>query len=440
MKKLTIIFSLIVSSNLSYTQELIESYKDSLDTFFKALSANEKFMGQVEVYHNGKVKYQNHVGFSNLEASLRTGRTAKYRIGSISKTLTATLVLKAVEEGKIDLSQNIESFFPDIKNAEIITIEQLLNHHSGVANFTGNESFKKWYTSPRTASEMIAIISSAENDFQPGEKAVYSNSNYVLLSYILERTYQKNYADILNKKIIEPLTLKHTQYGDKSIPEKARTYSYSYEVEWKREPMTDESIPMGAGGIVMSAQDLSIYLNALFNGKIISKQLLNTMLIQKEGFGMGIFKTNILGKEAYTHDGKIDGFNSVFYYFPEERLTYVLLSNGKNYQLTKINSLVLKAVFNKAFEVPKINPFKLRALDLENYLGVYKSHDSPLIITISRNGNSLLAQPKGQRVFTMDAMAKDAFSHDESGVTLEFNTSEKSMTMKQGEQIIHFFQ
>ena len=296
----------------------------------------------------------------------------------------------------------------------------------------------EWHTFPKTDSEMISVISAGGSDFEPDQKAEYSNSNYVLLSYILEKIYNKKYAAILQEKIIKPLELKHTQFGDKLLPENKKTYSYTYEVCWKKESMTDESISMGAGGIITSANDLSVFINGLFNEKIVSKKSLNTMLQQIDGYGMGIFKTNIAGKEAYTHDGIIDGFNSVFYYFPEENLTYVLLSNGKNYDLANINELVLKVVFNQPFDIPQIKPYKVTSQDLIPYLGVYTNPDNPLIITITKKENRLLAQPKGQKIYTMDAIDKDVFSHDESGVTLEFSTSKNSMVMRQGKQILHF--
>lgn len=172
----------------------------------------------------------------------------------------------------------------------------------------------------------------------------------MLLSYLLEKIYHKKYADILQTKIIKPLKLKHAQFGDKSVPEHKKTYSYTYEKQWVKVPMTDESIPMGAGGIVISANDLSIFINKLFEGQIISSASLDIILTQKDGFGMGIFKTAVAGNETYTHIGRIDEFNSFFYYFPEQKLTYILLSNVADYDLARINNIVLKTVFNTALE------------------------------------------------------------------------------------------
>ncbi|XOV93294.1 MAG: serine hydrolase domain-containing protein [Bacteroidota bacterium] len=438
MKMFLAFFLKLVFVDLCLSQILDGPKTNTLDQFFKSLNESELLMGQVEVYQDGQIVYTNVLGYSNIDLGVKAERNSKFRIGSISKTITATMVLKAVEEGKIGLDQTIEVFFPTIKNAKKITISHLLTHHSGIHNFTGDRSYLEWNTFPKTEAEMVSIISSGGSDFEPGEKAEYSNSNYVLLSYILEKVYNKHYAKILRKKIIKPLGLRNTQFGDSKLSEAEKTYSYKYEVQWNPIAPTDESIPMGAGGIVMSAQDLSIFIDGLFKGKIISKELQGKMLQQIDGYGMGVFKTEISGKVAYTHDGVIDGFNSVYYYFPDEGLTYLLLSNGKNYNLADIHNIILKMIFDQPYEIPLINPYKVDAHDLEQYLGVYTSQESPLVITISQKEDTLLAQPEGQKIYTMDAMEKDFFKHHESGVTLEFDPSTKTMVMRQGSNTLHF--
>ena len=195
---------------------------------------------------------------------------------------------------------------------------------------------------------------------------------------------------------------------------------------------------MGAGAIVMPASDLALFIEALVNGEIISKESLDKMLEQTDGYGMGIFKTSFSGMEGFTHDGKIDGFNSSYYYFPKEQVTYVMLSNAENYNLAEINKVMLSYAFNEPCELPALHQYKVSHDDLTPYLGVYTSQNSPLVITISRNGNKLLAQPKGQKIYTMDATAKDIFKHDKSGVTLKFDVSDNSMLMKQGNMELQF--
>lgn len=168
MKFLIFLSSLLVLVNSSNAQALSSRNRDSLDLFFKSLEENGKFMGQVEISQFGKINYYRSIGFSNVAANLQAGQNTKYRVGSISKIFTATLLLKAVEEGRIRLDQTIATFFPTIQNAEIITIEQLLTHHSGIHDFTYKADYLEWQTLPKTDSEMISIISAGGSDFEPG--------------------------------------------------------------------------------------------------------------------------------------------------------------------------------------------------------------------------------------------------------------------------------
>src|SRR5690554_5933894 len=128
MKRYILAFLLIgFLSPVSVAQSIDRA---KLDNYFNALEENNKFMGSVAVSQNGDIIYTNSVGYADFENKVKANEETKYRIGSISKTFTAVLVLKAVEENKLELDQTIEKFFPTIKNAKKITIENLLRHRS----------------------------------------------------------------------------------------------------------------------------------------------------------------------------------------------------------------------------------------------------------------------------------------------------------------------
>lgn len=418
-----------------HSQQIDEA---QLNTFLGALAQQDKFMGVIEVSRNGQKWYGAQQGSANLEATIPATENTMYRVGSISKTLTAVLVLKAVEEGKISLSQTLDAYFPSVPNAERITVAHMLNHHSGIHNFTNDPGFMEWHTRPKSELEMVEVIAAGGSDFEPGAQAAYSNSNYVLLSYLLQRVCQQPYATILQEKITDPLQLEHTQFGDAALSGNQKTRSYTYEIGWRPMADTHYTIPMGAGGILMSAPDLLRFVEALFQGKLLSKASLETMLTQTDGYGMGIFEVELFQKKAYTHDGKIDGFNAVYYYFPEDRTAYALLSNAENYDLGQVNQAVLAHTLDQPFQVPDLPIHAVTQQDLAPYLGVYGSTESSLVITVTSKGNHLLAQPEGQKVYTMDAVAKDRFKHYKSGVTLKFDPAQDSMVMKQGAQNIRF--
>ena len=405
---------------------------DSLAVFMEGLSSNEKFMGQVEVMKDGKTIHFYGTGYTDVNAQTKTTANSKYMIGSVSKTITASMVLKAVEEEKLKLEGKLSEFFPEIKHADQITIEQLLNHHSGIHNLTQSPDYAAFAQGKKSREELIDFIVKGGSDFLPGEKAAYSNSNYILLSYILEKVYNLGFDQIFQKKIVDPLGLKFSQFGMLKSATIQPTLSYKYEAEWVPMPTTDSSIPMGAGGIVMNAHDLATYITALFDGKIISTPSLEKMTTQKDGYGLGIFKTAISGKTGYTHTGLIDGFNAAFYYLPEERLTYILLSNAENYNLDKINKMFLNISLGLPTQIPSINPYKVEPQDMASYTGIYTSEINPLIITVSEKNNKLLAQPKGQQVYSMDATELHTFTHEKTGVTLLFDPKAKTMLLKQG--------
>ncbi len=123
----------------------------NLDEYFNTLEANNKFMGSIAILKHGNIMYSKQVGYSDLDSEQKPDRNTKYRIGSISKVFTATLVFKAMEDGKIILSETIDTYFPEIENAGKITISNLLNHRSGIHSFTDHKKeFLSYHIHPKT--------------------------------------------------------------------------------------------------------------------------------------------------------------------------------------------------------------------------------------------------------------------------------------------------
>ena len=406
--------------------------KSKLDNYFNALEANNKFMGSVAVSKDGAIIYSKSVGFSDIENKVKADENSKYGIGSISKTFTSVLVLKAVEDKKIDLNQTIEKYFPTIKNAAKITIKQLLSHRSGIHNFTNDKDYLTWNTHPKTEKEMLEIITKAGSDFEPDSRAEYSNSNFVLLSYILEKTLNKSYADLLQEYIIQPTGLANTYFGGKLGPNKKECKSYSFLRTWKVEPKTDMSISLGAGGIISTPSDLVKFSDALFGGKLLKSESLEIMKSIEDHYGMGLFQIPFYDKIGYGHTGGIDAFSSVFSFFSDGNISYALTSNGANFNNNNISIAVLSAVYNKAYDIPEFSSFKITSEGLDKYLGVYSSKEIPLQITLTKDNKSLIAQATGQSAFPLEATEIDKFKYDLAGVVLEFSPTEKTMILKQG--------
>ncbi len=429
MKNLIITTSFVLLSAFCVAQNL--NIK-KLDSLFQILEQNDKFMGSLAVSKNGNIIYKNTIGFRNLEDSIKSNQNTKYRIGSISKVFTAVLVFRAIEENKLKLDQSLKDFYPRITNSEKITIKNLLNHSSGIHDFTRNEDYLKWNQIKQPKDSMVQRIANFTSDFTPNSESEYSNSNFVLLTYILEDVYKKSFRKILKEKITDPLKLENTFYGGNIDSKNNEAYSFSYLGKWNKESETDMSIPQGAGAIVSTPENLNIFIMALFNENIISKSSLDQMKNIENGYGLGLFRFPFNDKSSYGHTGGIDGFKSVTSFFPEDKLAISLTSNGINYKNNNILLAVLGSFYGQGFDLPEFNKVELTEKDLEKYLGTYSSEQIPPKIIISKEGSTLLAQATGQSAFPLEPTSIDIFAFEQAGVKIEFKTRTEEMIMKQG--------
>lgn len=314
----------------------------------------------------------------------------------------------------------------------------MLSHRSGIHNFTDDKDYLTWNTQPKTEKEMIEIIAKGGSDFNPDSKAQYSNSNFVLLTYILEKTFTKSYSDLLQEFIVKPIGLKNTYVFDKINPSNNECKSYSFSGSWKTETETDFTVPLGAGAITSTPSDLTKFADALFSGKLLTNESLEIMKTIKDGYGSGLFQIPFYKSVGYGHTGGIDGFSSIYSYFSDDKISYALISNGTNINNNDISIAVLSAIYDKPYENPVFTTFTLTSEDLDKYLGVYASKQIPLKITISKDGNTLIAQGTGQPAFPIEATEKDKFKFDQAGAKFEFNLTAKTMILFQGGGQINF--
>ena len=429
IKNLLTIILFFTFGLFGFTQSL---NKEKLDNYFNTLLLNNKFMGSVAVSKNGELIYTKSIGYADIENNIRASEKTKYRIGSISKSFTAVLILKAIENQQLTIDETIDKWFPSITNSNKITVKQLLTHRSGIHNFTNNPDYLLWNTQSKTEKEMIEIIKKSGIDFEPNNKAEYSNSNFVLLTFILEKTYNDSYANLVQENIVKPIGLTNTYVFDNINPNNNESKSYSYLGSWKEESETNFTIPLGAGAITSTPTDLIKFADALFWGQLLKPQSLDIMKTIKEGYGSGLFQIPFYDAIGYGHTGGIDGFRSVYAHFPKDTVSYALTSNGTNINNNDISIAVLSAVFDKPYQIPVYTNYTLTSEDLDTYLGVYVSKQMPIKITVTKNKNTLIIQATGQQAFVVEAIEKDKFTLNQVGATFKFNPAKETMILFQG--------
>ncbi|UEG53793.1 beta-lactamase family protein [Mucilaginibacter daejeonensis] len=427
-------FIVLAAASLQTANSFGQTFnKAKADSLFDAVAKNDRAMMSVTVTRNGQVLYSRAIGYAwygdqKIPATTKT----KYRIGSISKVFTAAMIFQLIQEGKLKLTTPLSDLYPQIPNAAKITIAHMLDHSSGIHSFTSDADYKTWLNKPATPAQLIAKMTGA-SEFEPGSKHEYSNSNFVLLGYIIEKLDKRPYAKSLEARITKKLNLKDTYYGGKIRASANEAYSYTWaDNTWKPSTETDMSIPGGAGALVSTPTDLTTFMNALFNGKVVSAENLKLMRTIKDGYGMNLFSFKFDDHTAYGHTGGIDGFQSQATYFPEDGIALAEVSNGVNGNINNIMIGLLSIVFNKPYQIPTFKTLTLKTEELDKYLGNYSSTQIPLKIAVTKDGSTLKAQATGQAAFALEAMGDHQFKFEPAGIVMVFDPATSQMTLKQG--------
>ncbi len=409
--------------------------KAKMDSLFSQIESNQKGMGSVSIFRDGVEVYQNSIGFGDVENGILAHSTTTYRIGSISKSFTATMIMQLIEENKLTLDTKLVNFFPGVAHSKEISMEHLLRHESGIFNFTNAPEYQEWMEKPKTKAELLQIIIEGGTVFKPGKRMEYSNSNYVLLSMIIEEIEKNSFPEVLTDRIVEALKLSRTYYGGKIHTKKNEARSYTRGEAWVPATETDMSVPLGAGAIVSTPTDLNQFYTALFSGELVSESSLDAMCNLNNNVGMGLFQIPFYEQRVLGHNGGIDGFQSSSGYFREEGVCFSYTTNGVVMPMNDILIGILSIYFGKDYSLPEFEPsLILKSEELDKYLGVYGASGFPVKITITKEGNVLVGQASGQSSFPLEAYEKDKFRFEQAGLTMEFLPVDQHMIFRQGGQ------
>src|SRR5262245_13310534 len=416
--------------------------KAKLDQFFDRLAEKNKAMGSLTIAKDGAVLYTRAIGYSQINGTEKKPLTAanRFRIASITKMFTASMILQLVEEGKLKLSDALDKFFPQVPNAKKITIVQILWHRSGIPNVRREQNSQgNVNTTPITKDEMLALIVKGAPDFEPDTKRLYSNSGYFILGLIIEKLTGKSYEEALQEKIASKIGLKDTYTATGNIDvnkNEALTYFMIPGGDWKQVPETHPSILFGGGAIVSTPNDLAKFIQALFDGKIMSKENLDQMKTMRDGYGLGMGPFTFAGKTFYGHTGGGDNYGAWLAYLPEEKLAVAYTTNAKVYPVVNIVRGVVDIYYNKPFTIPALESIAVSLEVLDKYVGVYSSPAAPMKFTITREGATLFFQPPGQSAVPLEATAQDKFQI-EGAVVIEFDAAKNQMIIKRrgGERV-----
>jgi len=277
-----------ISCEIGFAQGLDEAaMKARLDQVASSYAANNAFMGTVLVAEGDRILLNNGYGMANLEWEIPNAPGVKFRIGSMTKQFTATLILLLQEDGKLNIHDPVGKYLPDAPKVwEKITLANLLGHTSGIPSLTELKEFGTFGMSPHTPEEDLAFIRDRPLDFEPGSQFAYSNSNFLVLGMVIEQVSGKKYVGLLHERIFDPLGMNDTGLDSDELilPKRAEGYMPSKDglVRTRGESLNG---PWAAGGMYSTTGDLLKWEHGLFGGKVLSADLLGQMTTPGMGSG-----------------------------------------------------------------------------------------------------------------------------------------------------------
>ncbi|MFI1714249.1 serine hydrolase domain-containing protein [Streptomyces litmocidini] len=264
----------------------------------------------------------------------------RYRVGSITKTFTATVLLQLQAEGRLDLDDPIEKWLPGVvrgngHDGRKITVRQLLNHTSGIYSYTSDPAFQEKVFGPGflehrydtwTPRQLVSVAMAHRPDFEPGASWNYSNTNFVLAGMVIEKVTGRPYGKAVENRIIKPLKLRATTVpGTRSAMPEPSSPAYSKLSRDVNAPVHEvsdlnPSIAGAAGEIISDSRDLQTFYSALLKGRLLTKgglkEMTTTVAMSPElpnlGYGLGLMKEELsCGVEVWGHGGGIHGSSSL---------------------------------------------------------------------------------------------------------------------------------
>lgn len=347
-----------------------------IDELMSAYHEQGNLEGSVLVAEHGEEIYKKGFGFANREWDIPNTPYVRYDVGSLTKSFTAVLTLKLVEQGRLRLDGKITDYLPNYRKdtGSQITIHHLLSHTSGLPPFWTREFVRKYGRNELERDYFVKTFCSGDLEFEPGTDSRYSDTNYYLLGRIIESLTGKTYAQILEEDLFRLLGMKHSgYYSHKKIITKRASGYIKTQGGYQNSPFNNREIVDAAGASYTTVEDLFLYDQALYSDKLLSKKyrdmLFNTYAPShlsrrfNMDFGYGWYvgkvpvgqsKDSVLVAHA---GGNNAGFTAVIYRLMKERHSIAILTNaGPDFFNEKIHEMCAKIIailYNEPYDLPK---------------------------------------------------------------------------------------
>ena len=354
--------------------------QDQIDAIIEnAINETQLVGASVGVMSHNEVIFARGYGYADLNRKVEATEHTVYQVGSITKQFTALAVMILVEQDKVNLNDIMLDYLPNYPQRDHkVTIDQLLNHTSGIKSYTDIEKF--WEISERDLSreEIVDLFSSEPVEFSPGENYQYNNSGYYLLGLIIENVSGISYADFLKENVWQSLEMFDTHYLGKTEPIKNIATGYDHkDNEFVLARPLGMDNPFSGGSLGSSVLDLLKWQTALNEDQLISRQSYNKMIEpglltggKHTTYGYGFFMSNLNGHRKIEHGGTINGFRAQLSTYPDDGLTVTVLCNHNSAPQAQLESQISRLMLG--IPETRIQEIHLSESERQLYTGNYK--------------------------------------------------------------------
>jgi serine beta-lactamase-like protein LACTB len=371
----------------------------------------------VLLIQDGKVLFKKGYGLANVELGVPMQPDNVFRIGSVTKQFTAAAVMLLVEESKVDLQAPISRYLEKLPKTWVsVTVEQLLNHTSGIPNYTDSKDYWKHMREDLTPIQLLELsVNKLPLDFESGTQMRYTNTGYILLGMMIEKVSGQPYARFLQKRIFEPLNLKHTRYD--SVTDLIPGMVSGYTLGPKPAYFWSVTQKYAAGGLVSNAEDLARWTLALHSGQVVKPESLARMLTptrlrngKEEPYGYGLGFRQSQGNRLVGHGGSVSGFECYVEADPTVKAAAVILHNTDYYKVD--NKYLARFLLSQAAgkPIPELKPAAIEHSKLRRLTGWYTREGEFRFITF--NGTTLFTQVLGGLKYTLIPISETEFALD----------------------------
>lgn len=410
--------------------------EQQIDTLLSGIYPENEPGVSVILAKGDEVLYRSGHGMADLEHNISISPEMIFRLGSLSKQITATGIMMLKEEGKLAIDDPISRYFPDYPtHGYTITIRHLLTHTSGIIDFLAIETFPAIEKIDLTALDVIDFFKDQALNFAPGDAYSYTNSGYVLLGAIIEQISGQSYEAFIQERIFTPLGMNQTYHGNfkRIIPGRVTGYARA-ENGFENSAYLSMTIPGAAGAIISTVDDLLIWNTALFSGEIVSRDSLQEMTSpfvlnngELSNYGFGLALQTLRSQTMFSHTGGINGFITYAAYLPDSDLYVAVLGNtGYQSRVYEANSMLAMAIGDpypsKKFQ--SVNPELL-----DTYTGDYQTIRG-IHFAVSVNERGLAVSINGGADIELSAITENVFYLPNSFTHIEFSEAEASDSLE----------